>query len=140
MKKLILLPALFIVFGALGQTRTGAYNRIVIDIWQPKTDQSTAVTKWRNGTIKVTKKLILIDSSVNYRQVYSIVNRSEISDFCYDDGPKAGIQFFTAILMTPNGFKTLKGYFMYAKDKKTLTDVVFKPAKDHEITYTFNTD
>lgn len=139
MKRFLLIPALFIVLSAGAQTRKGEYNRVVTDHWDGH-EQSTAVTKWRNGTIKVTRKLIMIDSASSDLQVYTIRHRDPIEDFCYDDtSDHAGIQHFTAIRLTVDGAARVKGYFLYRDDKKTITDVVFQPDKRTEITYRFNT-
>lgn len=138
MKKLLLIPALFIVLSAGAQSRKGEYNRIVIDHWDGH-DKSTAVTRWHNGTIKVTPHVITIDSASRQLQVFAIQHRDPIEDLCYDDtSDHAGIQHFTAIMLTVEGMSKVKGYFLYRDDKKTITDVVFQPDKRTEVTYTFN--
>lgn len=141
MKRLVLL---FIVIGmgasGYAQTRSGTYNRVVTDQWQTKTDKSVSTTRWRNGTIQVKHNLIMIDSAAADRQVYNIMSRSEISECDYDDGPKVQIQFFTAMYLNKYGAQIIKGYFMLTRNKKIITDVVFRPANHTEITYRFNTD
>lgn len=138
MRHLLLIPALFIVLSAAGQSRKGEYNRVVTDHWDGH-DRSTAVTRWHNGTIKVTRNLIMIDSASDKLQVFTINHRDPIEDLCYDDTSyHAGIQHFTAVMMTVEGASKIKGYLLYRDDKKTITDVVFQPDKRTEVTYTFN--
>lgn len=123
------------------QSRTGAYNRVVSDRWDAKKDVSVATTIWRNGTIRVSRKLIIIDSAHAYRKVYTMVSLTSVEDYCYDDSSDhAGIQFFTVLELTAPGFKLVNGYFLYKDNKKKITDVIFQPEKNVEVTYTFNTD
>lgn len=139
MKRYLIILALFIVCSAHAQSRRGEFNRVVNDHWNIKTDKSVAVTTWRNGTINVSDHLILIDSGATIMQVYTIIRRDSMEDFCYDDSSDhAGIQHFTAAKLTATGLKVIQGIFLYRDDKKTLTDVVFQPSAHTEITYTFN--
>lgn len=89
LRRLLTLLAMLICLTAHSQTRRGEYNRVVTNRWSAKTSNSSQLTKWKNGTIAVTDKLILIDSATTSLQVYSIVKRSDISDFDYDDVPDA---------------------------------------------------
>lgn len=140
MKIFLLIPALFIVISAGAQSRKGEYNRVVTEHWDGH-DQSTAVTRWRNGTIKVTAHLIMIDSASSDLQVVTIQHRDLIEDYCYDDSSDhAGIQHFRGIMLTAVGAFPIKGYFLYRDNKKVITDVIFQPDRQTEVTYKFNTD
>lgn len=141
LNKLLLITAISLVMlaQAAAQTRSGAYNRVVTDKWNSKTDESQKLIKWHNGTIKVSKGAIIIDSTTDKRQLFQIVKRSDVQDFCYDDVPvHYGIQFFPVIYTPKDAVKVMEGYFLLDKDKKTITDVVFKKSKSSNITYTFN--
>ncbi len=132
-KKMLLIAAISMVTlsNAHAQTRSGAYNRVVTDKWNSKTDESQQLTKWHNGTIKVSKGAIVIDSTTDKTQLFQIVKRSTVQDFCYDDVPDHyGIQFFTVIYTDKQVTKAMDGYFLLAKDKKTITDGIN--------TYTYN--
>lgn len=138
MKKLIISIALFAATAAYGQTRTGLYNKIQADHWKNGAEASSSI-KYVKGSLKVAKNLILIDSTGTKPQAYTIVERSNVQDYQYDDDVQHyGIQFLKVIYPYKDGLKAMNVILMFARDKQTITDVIFKKGAHSNVTYTFD--
>lgn len=132
MKKLITLASLLIVLTAHSQTRTGLYSKIITDNWKAN-DMASSKTVFKTGTLKVTKDVILVDSATDKPQCFKIVDRGVIDDYDYGEY----IQLLTVIFPTKTGIKAQEVILYIGKDRKTITDVIFKHSPHSYVCYTF---
>lgn len=139
MRYLLTILAMLIVRVAGAQSRSGHYSKIVYSAVGKGYRTETTRLKIPQGTIHVADRFIIIDSASKSRQVYSIIKRTEVEDYDWEDSSaEAGIQFFSAIEISSKGTFRVLGYLLYRDDKQHVTDLVFMPSPGREITYTFN--
>lgn len=140
MRYLFAILALLIVSMAGAQTRAGHYSKVVYSTVARNVRSETTRLKIPRGSIHIGRKYIIIDSaSTRGRQAYSIIKRTDVMDYDFDDSSAAaGIQFFRAVQITKDGTYLVLGYILFRDDKQHITDLVFMPSAGKEITYTFN--
>lgn len=141
MKAFLTMIAVAIVVTAHAQTRTGQYEAIqTLHVETHTGALKSKLIAMKTGNIQVADKLVTIDLDADQsrRQVFTIVSRSEVQDYCYDDDPAAyGIQFLQTFYPFKDGLKYCRIVLLFAKDKKTITDVIVQKSKSSEVCYRF---
>lgn len=132
-KQIITILSLGVVMTAHAQTRKGNYCKVTTDHWNTKTDQSTTTIKRKVGTLCVNDKTIVIDSTGEKPQAYAIVKRGNVETYDYGDF----IQGLYVLYPAKTGLKAEEVILYISKDRKTITDVIFKRTAHSNVTYTF---